>query len=1098
MAPPEGGYGPVNYSNPQLSPFAGFDNMIRYNDMVRHQMVSQYHQNVIHPATMALSQQRNVASNPNFQYGVQGGQDPRFYQRQSRLNRMAYGSALMKSITDLALWETASTASLATGFGGFVLPLAATIVPMEMLAKGVRNNMERQRYMHGIAADVEQYRSKLGFRSPLSYDRATQLGEDIYSEMASPGQFFSREQQMRIHKIGLSNDLLTAKSRGINSGTTEQYKRNVKELTETTEEVVKLLQTTLEGGMSVIKELQNKGFGTMKQIKQQVLQAKAIGGITGLGSQNTMLLGASGAQAAQNTPWSASTGANLFQYGAAQANAIAQSSRAGAYAVQRMGGVASSGAALGVATMNMLSSGIGTRLSAYAMNPDGTVNEDKLDKLLSGGVSAYDIVTRSNQVGYGMGGSRVRFGMFKEDLLNELGKDPAKLGSMMRAGFSAWEKQRPYDKLEDKAWVYAGQFTNDSRQQRLVYHGLLTNPNNARINAAKLAQTIAINPATIKRQEGLISGTMKNVGKSITGFFDDAGEWIGDTSTDFLEWSSELWDKRRESTLLTENALKSLGLMGKYQGKNRAVYGDLKKGVDTIFGLNATSTEAGSIALSKLTAADIQEFTRKPKRHAGVEAAIRGASIEDLRYITNRVIQGGDPSKDPGFLQAVKGDESVVKFAKDQPDLFRATVFDTKNRQGESARVAFKKSVADYDDLYMSMDAADKAASKRRMQLGIAAINAGKFESLEYVGKSGWLSEADKKDRYLKEEWETLSSKAAVTKFEQGGLMLPDGTIAAVAIKDAVKATESVIKEAVTPRISAGYTKPAYARFGSYVPLAGAAEPYEIFTEAEGAERSRRFAKKMGIKTNKKGWERQLVLRAQGMFERSQEGLLGDIDKEMMGDPEFREFVMDDLKAARKAISKETGLKEYGVRHRIMRSFAMNLPDRLKNKEFARILSTKAILDETSGGMSDEEFKKWATGSEINIERFREGFGFLDTEARNLTKATFLQKALNNENAYKTAPGALARQIQITKDMETIYSAMKNKVDTIKIGREQEEIDIGKKGAAELLLKEKRDERENLRAEHGYINRDETSQARGIASTVRPEILNYWNNSWMV
>jgi len=67
--PPSMGSGPADYTNQGGSsdPFAAFDNRIRYNDMVRYQMISQYSQNAVSPATLSF-QQLMAANAPKFQY----------------------------------------------------------------------------------------------------------------------------------------------------------------------------------------------------------------------------------------------------------------------------------------------------------------------------------------------------------------------------------------------------------------------------------------------------------------------------------------------------------------------------------------------------------------------------------------------------------------------------------------------------------------------------------------------------------------------------------------------------------------------------------------------------------------------------------------------------------------------------------------------------------------------------------------------------------------------------------------------------------------------------------------------------------------------
>jgi len=485
MPIPEEGIGPVNYARPEMNPFAALDNTIRYNDMIKNQIISQYQQNAISPASLSMQQQRMVATDPKYQYGVEGGQDTRTYQRNAELAKMSYSSMAANATLGMATYGIASPfGAVASTFlkttalryvpfaptilGGMALPMAAAAALAYIPGKAINQAVERQRFIHSTASDIEQYREGLGFNSPLGIGSATNLAESLQRTMYQGG-FFNTEQQSRIHKIGLSNNMISSRG-GKAGGTIQQYEKNFIELRDTTAEVVKLLKTTIEGGMSVMKELQQSGF-SVGAIKGQIRQAKAFGNLTGLGSQNMLQIGAAGAASVQGTPWSASVGASMYQSGAAQAATIANANRSGAYAVQRVGGTAAAGAMIATAQMNVLSSGLGTRGVAYAMNTNGTIDNSRMARLLSGKASAYEIESGASQRGYGMGISgRALFERNKEDFLNNL-SDEGRV-AMTQQLFQKWGTQR-YGTEEAKAWVFAGKYTNDIREQRLLSESLL-------------------------------------------------------------------------------------------------------------------------------------------------------------------------------------------------------------------------------------------------------------------------------------------------------------------------------------------------------------------------------------------------------------------------------------------------------------------------------------------------------------------------------------------------------------------------------------------------------------------------------------------------
>lgn len=541
--PPQSGYGPSNYSGARSEgPGVPFDATINYNNMAQYQAVTQYQQ-LSTPAP--IYQQRSVTAGEQYQYGA-GQQNVRFYNRQQDLSRMAWSAAVANAGMGIAGFAAADAAmgvagaaaagAGAAGFGmaGTVMPWVAPLIPLYFAGRGVNNSMQRRAYMHAIANDIETYRDRLGFNS-LSYNQASQLGAGMTAEIESPYQFFNREQQMRIHKIALANDMISAKGIGLQSGSIEQYKRNFSELKDTTETVVKLLKTTIEGGMSVIKELQGAGFNSYRQIRQQVLQATAYGNLTGLGSQNMMQVGLAGAQSVQGTMWTAATGASMYQSGAAQAAGIARTSALGAYAVERVGGVAQAGGVIARATMNLAMSGIGTRMAAYAMNPDGSVNQERMQAMMRGDISGFGITSGSAATGYAMGPSgRALFPIYKEQFynnLNDQGRD-----MILKKGFGAWSASRPYASVEAKAYTFAGQYTQDPREQLLVMQSLLGSGGYSNQYAAKhlesriASQSIGFNPLAVAAgnwYQGSVFGKLERVGVDAFNATDDAMSGIG-------------------------------------------------------------------------------------------------------------------------------------------------------------------------------------------------------------------------------------------------------------------------------------------------------------------------------------------------------------------------------------------------------------------------------------------------------------------------------------------------------------------------------------------------------------------------------------------
>jgi len=724
--PPNTGYGPADadYSG-QIDPFAAFDNRIRYNDMIRRQMVTQYQQSVARPATMTLAQQRYIASDPRFQYGVAGGQDQRTYQRQAAMSRSAYGSAVLTTGMDIAGWQLAAGGVAAAGMKGLAatmgIPLAVSMAGMHFVNKGVQNSLERQRYMHSTAADIEQYRDQLGFNEPLSYKQATMLGRNISGAMygrAGKGSFFSIEDMSRIHKIGLSNRMLSAGGGGPGmSGTLRQYERNVAELTDTTEEVVKLLQTTIEGGMSVIKELQQSGFGTMGQVRQQVRQAKAFGGITGLGAQNMMQIGAAGARAVQGTPWDATAGASMYQSGAASASFMRGLGASQAYAVRRAGGVAAAGGALANFQMNVLSSGMGTKLAAYAMNADGTVDNARMGKLLSGSVSAYDMVQGANQRGYDMGPSgRVLFEFNKADMFNNM-NDVGRAQAVNRL-FQAWSSNRPGSSAAQAA-VFAGQFAGNQRERRLFQQYLLSPKGFDEQWGAGQAVRAGMMDIDVRRTRyrGPVMEAIR--GMNIGGGFDRLGSDIVYAGGGMMAGVGRAWrGMGRAVGRATEDFLGDIGIADQYGMFNRAQYGDAATAMRAAYGVGMTAPERGLRALRNrgpLT-------TNVKAVNLGIGAAdiVNRLDRDDLQYLyqqTANALWSGTANtlmEDDNIMRTL-GKAGVTQ--KKAAELFRSSPIGTANAIISTVNQKLQSVSKEKDDAMTEWEKADKnwKAPQRQM-----------------------------------------------------------------------------------------------------------------------------------------------------------------------------------------------------------------------------------------------------------------------------------------------------------------------------------------------------------------------------------------------
>lgn len=599
---PDQGYTPAG-GVPPVSPFSSFDNRIRYHDMVRNQVISQYHQSNPVQVSLTPDQIESINRDPKYRYGVQNQQQHYELHRQTMMNLQSAAGGITYAASSAAAYGAVGSITMAAakaalgpgmvsfGLGGFLAPMAIGGFMANQVNKGVQQSLTRQRYMHQIASDVEQYRGQLGFDQTLSYGQASNLGAQLYNSMKGKDEFFDAEQQMRMHKIAVSNNMISARGKGVTSGTVTQYKKNFQELKETTEEVVKLLQTTIEGGMSVIKEMNQAGFSSLKDIKAQIRHAKAVGDITGLGFQNTSQIGLAGAMAVQGTPISAAQGTRMYQAGSMQAYSISQGSSEGSYLVGRAGGVAGAGQYIASAQMNAVMSGMGTRMLAYAMNPDGTINDSKMGSLLSGRVSSYDVNVGANQTGYNMGTKRVMFDVYRRRALNKM--TPEAMNRFFKQQFNLWRSQRGGG-VEEQAHVFSGLYSNDPLQQELLRESLLGTD----IMSISRNRGMALGYASnmVDSPVGPVENVFRTIGRGITkplqaigyagteGLFRglkavgrgavNAVDWYGKTAATNLRWAfgDPDWMLRKQDLgNFSESIIANLGGAGLTEGESAAM-----------------------------------------------------------------------------------------------------------------------------------------------------------------------------------------------------------------------------------------------------------------------------------------------------------------------------------------------------------------------------------------------------------------------------------------------------------------------------------------------------------------------------------------------
>lgn len=1085
--PPNEGYGPANYGRQNLSPYGGFDNRLRYQDMVQHQMVSQYHQGIVTPQPLTLSQQHQVANDPRFSYGVQGGQNARMYQRNSEMARMSYGAAVATGAMDLAAFGASDMAlgalgiksgitSLA-GLGGMGLAMGAAMIPMHFVNKGVQHAMDRRRFMAGMASDFDQYRDRMGFNGGLSYSQSTQLAASMTRSMEAPGQFFSRSQQGEIQKIALANNMISAKGPGMDSGSIKRYQRNMEELISTTEDIVKLLQTTKEGGLSVIKELQQTGFTNMSQIKNQVIQAKAFGRMTGIGSQNMMQIGAAGAAAVQGTPWSARAGAGMYQLGAASAGQMIDMGGTAAYAVQRAGGVAQAGAAIGNFAMNMMSSGIGTKLAAYAMKGDGSVDQDRLNRVLSGKAGAYEIVVGANQAGYAMGENKVRFDMFKEDMLNQM-SDKERM-QMVNAGFNAWSRQRPYSSFKNKAYVFAGMYSSNARDQRLMYERLMAGTDYGRL-ASQASVERAMSQQAVGSEIGL-SAAWGSLSRGFNREVNRMGEGIVNFGTNAItNVSSSFNEAMGNASRNIESAIMSTGL-APFGIFDRSNVGDMRAGLENLYGLRGGSTVQRA-AVRQVSDADLDAMSRKPTKFGinAAETVSRWKKAGNFQYMEQQILTAVGNNKVDQLFENPRFREG-----------FDATTYKMMQRDKEGAIFSLSRQmVKNQQSINSQMEDA----------MGLVQTN---------IKNDGRSAAQVERDRIYLERYKTaLSEGGPITKNPEmaGGSWRKDQDRASIGGLQMVQGGPGAAFTFSRNIDKGGFV---IGTKGVSADVLAAGDVYAKNVKEGGANLSGwqqaaaaledKSSRVMGVLMN----NQKAVKAYKGRFDLDtaagredlgssllEASMLGTdaASAEMLG--EARSVFGKNIFNKILSTAKKTAA---GKQRRIGRARATSFLHELGGAEGVTSEFKTLLTRGYSGAMTKDEAKTM-----LQDDTYRglleKGFGGLAGGAEDLLKR-FAPPAKGSESA---TIGELKESI---KQLRKVASGeLLERVSVKHIDGSTEDVGTAEGGEATRRKANRiiEDLKQEISDKEDANRADATAKARTITSTVRPPVLNYWNNRWVL
>jgi len=447
------------------------DANVNYQDMAQMSPVYQYSTQGAMPVYAQEPRRLRTILNDPMLSGGAGYEMRQHYQytqnMQAQSQRTVGAGTILKTGASIGTFA----AGAAIGQAAIPIPIVGGLIGgltigggLNTIANGMMDPVINQRLrQQAIMADTFSYRNEIGLRqNSASYANEAGRAVSQLINRGSGSSFFNAGQKSEIFKTGLAEGLISAKSSapGADSGSVSQLTRNVKELFKSTEEIVKLMNVTKEGGLALIKEMRDSGFGNISQITSAVRAAKAFGGATGLGPQNLLSLASSGAAAVQGTPYSSQLGASTYMQTGINVGYMSQSGNVSQQrAIAAAGGVGAASQKISNLMLNTMSSDIGTHMMAAMMNSKGDLDPSKVAKIMNNPASAYQISSMANTTGYNMGSRIAMMDLFKMKGSNAMAGMGVSPEMFLNKSFEVFKSQFPYADKQAALYDFARQMT---------------------------------------------------------------------------------------------------------------------------------------------------------------------------------------------------------------------------------------------------------------------------------------------------------------------------------------------------------------------------------------------------------------------------------------------------------------------------------------------------------------------------------------------------------------------------------------------------------------------------------------------------------------
>lgn len=330
-----------------------------------------------------------------------------------------------------AAMAASKAVGVAGGFLGWGLPIMATT---KIASDAIDYNADRYGTMNDVRSMAQRMQpSGFGDRNQIGMSNSLKEISSYVVAKSRSNEFFGKEDMMKINKMGLSSGLLKASS-------TTEYKKNFDSLVNAAKDMVKVLNTTLEGGMTVMSQVKNSiGITRIGDIKNYIARSSQMGQLSGYGTQNMLAYGQAGAEQVRGTGLSGYTGATMMQNSIVQARQMLTMNPNLQQSYMDLGGSAGVGQMMMRTQANILNSNMGKMSLASIIDPTtGKLDEAKYARMAAGKMSAGEIASAGTGRGWNEA-TRKLMDLRAPKLVNELGAERARIVSMNL--FESWGKQ---------------------------------------------------------------------------------------------------------------------------------------------------------------------------------------------------------------------------------------------------------------------------------------------------------------------------------------------------------------------------------------------------------------------------------------------------------------------------------------------------------------------------------------------------------------------------------------------------------------------------------------------------------------------------------